>query len=42
MLDEMFGPDSEEVSNCIFGQDQRFVPMIFMDKRKVGGYGELL
>jgi hypothetical protein len=30
-----------EVANCIYGKNRRFVPMVFLNKGKVGGYGEL-
>jgi glutaredoxin 3 len=41
MLDEIYGEDQMEVANCIYGKSQRFVPMIYMNQSKVGGYGEL-
>lgn len=42
MLDEMHPGDAEELVNCIYGaKEQRTVPVIFMDNKKVGGFGEL-
>jgi hypothetical protein len=31
MLDEIYGQDQMEVANCIYGKEQRFVPMIYMN-----------
>ena len=43
MLDEIAQGDAYEVSNCIYGKGERkTVPVIFMDNKKVGGYGELM
>ena len=41
MLDEISGTDQMEVANCIYGDDRRFVPYVYYNKEKVGGYGEL-
>ena len=41
-MDEMRDDDKVELANCIFGQGRAFVPVIYMDQKKVGGYGELL
>ena len=41
MLDEINGIDYFEVQNCIYGKGQRFVPMVYINQTKVGGYGEL-
>ena len=30
-----------EIANCIYGKGRRYVPYIYMDKQRVGGYGEL-
>ena len=30
-----------EVANCIYGNKARYVPQIFMNDKKVGGFGEL-
>jgi glutaredoxin len=41
MLDEIYGEDQMEVANCIYGKERRFVPLVFLNKAKVGGFGEL-
>ena len=30
-----------EVANCIFGEERRYVPYIFLNHQRIGGYGEL-
>ena len=30
-----------EIANCIFGMNQRYVPYIYMQEKRVGSYGEL-
>lgn len=41
MLDEISGQDQMEVANCIYGDDRRFVPFIYLNNERLGGYGEL-
>ena len=42
MLDNMDPTDSMEISNCVYGRSQRFVPFIYLRGQPVGGYGELM
>jgi hypothetical protein len=42
MLDTLNPNDQMEYANCIYGKNQRFVPMIYLKGQKLGGYGELL
>ena len=30
-----------EVANCLYGTDKRFVPLVYFDKKKIGGYEDL-
>ena len=41
MLDEISGVDQMEVANCIYGEDRRFVPFIYLNNERLGSYGEL-
>ena len=40
-LDEIHGLDQMEVANCIYGKNARYVPQIYMNDKKVGGFSEL-
>ena len=41
-LDLLSQEDSMEVGNCVYGQTpRRYVPYIYLDGQKLGGYGEL-
>ncbi len=42
VLDTLDPIDQMELSNCIYGKNQRFVPLIYLKGEHVGGYGELL
>jgi glutaredoxin 3 len=43
MIDELVSQDAEDLSNCLFKDgENRFVPMIYMHNKRVGGYSELL
>ena len=41
MLDEISGADQMEVANCIYGDDRRYVPYVYLNQKRLGGYGEL-
>ena len=41
MLDEISGVDQMEVANCIYGDDRRFVPYVYLNSQRLGSYGEL-
>jgi len=41
MLDEISGVDQMEVANCIYGEDRRFVPYVYLNQQRLGSYGEL-
>lgn len=41
MLDEISGVDQMEVANCIYGDDRRFVPFVYLNQQRLGSYGEL-
>mgnify|MGYP003695065973 CR=1 FL=1 len=41
-MDKMHPNDSYEVVNCIFGTPRYHVPVIYMNSKKLDGYGELL
>jgi len=30
-----------EVANCIYGKERRFVPLVYLNGAKIGGFGEL-
>jgi len=41
-LDLLSQQDSMEVGNCVYGATpRRYVPYIYLDKKALGGYGEL-
>ena len=40
-LDHLNPNDQMEIANCIFGMNQRYVPYVYINKRRVGSYGEL-
>ena len=42
VLDTLNPNDQMEISNCVYGKNQRFVPMIYLKGQQIGGYGELL
>ena len=41
LLEEIAGVDQMEVANCIYGEDRRFVPYIYLNQQRLGSYGEL-
>ena len=41
MLDELYGEDQVEIANCIYGQDRRFVPFVYLGGKALGSFGEL-
>ena len=42
-MDKIAAVDQRHVSNCLYGRsEQRFVPVIFFNQKKLGGFGELL
>ena len=42
VLDNLNPNDQMEISNCIYGRNQRFVPFIYLKSQPIGGYGELV
>ena len=40
-LDHLNPNDQMEIANCIFGMTQRYVPYIYIQKQRIGSYGEL-
>lgn len=41
-LDLLDDKDGNEVANCVYGRTpRRYVPFIFLDKQRLGGYQEL-
>lgn len=42
MLDHLDPNDQMEIGNCLYGNKPRYVPLIFLNGQKVGGYGELM
>lgn len=40
-LDTLHPNDTYEIVNCIFGSPEYYVPYIYYDSQRVGGYGEL-
>ena len=42
LLDKMSQEDGNEVGNCVYGSTpRRFVPIVYLDNQKLGGYQEL-
>lgn len=40
-LDKLHPNDSYEIVNCVFGRPEYYVPYIFYEKQRLGGFGEL-
>ncbi|CDW87952.1 glutaredoxin 3 [Stylonychia lemnae] len=42
LLDTLNANDQMEISNCIYGRNPRYVPIVFLKGEQIGGYGELM
>ena len=40
VIDDLAPYDMMEIANCIFGKEERYVPFLYLNKKRIGSYGD--